>query len=666
MPKEEILTIKEYCEQLELSRYNKDKDGFTNEIVDNFNKDADYRRSCGWDEEAQTGLRIMTSDLDYGVFGNRKTKRQFNNYLKTNIYHKAAQLLAADADIRLENDDGTISDAQEALEMKLNHAFDRFEIMRNVDQVPLCNYFFGLGVARQYWDTGVHSHYFRTGIPRTEAINPLKVFVNAGIQRSDMSDVVRISHRERYTKQKLLTIHPEYKEQLEGYRNVNGSNWEQAIQDSDHIDVVITQYKRTFLIEQRTMVDEAERSSYEFTEDSFQEWLQEKATELGLAVPTEEQYVQLINKAMQQERNEILPEDVVFTEKQEVQHNFWFQVIHIPQLNLIISPPELVGYRSEYILMPGEWNPTRSYPSSLAWDNARKLELDSAVLSMEFLATLKAHRPIPVLVKDALVDPSYVMENITDPELVVQVKQDFVKAGNHAKEAFGWLDPPQVNQLAVMLEDKLKSWIDEGTRAVPAMKGIHEAAESGSAIRAKQKQAKQGDKIDITRFEKFFKDLLEVLKNHLAEYMDFKHTQDVLDVSGNLIREVINDENNPNSIRLKDIAKKTFVAVTLRDNAKEEKLEEKNEAFALFDRHAISAAELNRIIDPKKADARIKELREEQGVAQLYELMQTNPEIMQVVQNYLRQSQNSSHPNQRVEVEGQNNEQQSEPQAQAK
>lgn len=647
------LTIEEYIEKLEREDF-AENDGLANAIT-KFNEDVAYRETCGIDGEIEVGIRVLTSDLSNGIFGDANHLRTFDNYLKTDIDHKIASFIQEKIICKLHNGEQTIPDALEALEHKLNSIAAEFKMREKFLQVMINRFYMYAGFMMPGWDVDadVPGDNWKNGIPYFNVIDARKVYLNPGIEQVDMSDRVRISVRENYPTKDLQTLFPDKKDEIiSGIISIcqkEDIDYNQYLQ-TETTDAVMMQYRKKYRIKLRYYIDERKKIKQPFLEEDYQQYLLEKAQEQGISEPTPETLKELDKLAQSyQDDNIMTPEERGFTEPQEVVYDCWFMIKFIPQLNILLEEPKYIGKHSSIAIYPGDWHPKRSYPMSMAYQRAESFNDHSIALTILMEEAFRYHRSIPIIAKGALVNEQFVREHIADPTIdtAIIVSEEWLQKNptRSPREAFQWLTKPQVSQILTLLLPTLKKADEEATGSVPALKGVREASESGAAIRAKQIMARQGDISEIDKMINFFNEVFTILKDNVSKYLNYPLDMEYINDLNDPDIITVNDENAEEPIILSDIAKKCYVEVKLIGSTGAEAQLRENKAFALYDRHTITPFTLNKEIAPQKAKEWNKELKAYNKMLMFSDALQEHPELEQVFLDAINQvTQNKEKP----------------------
>lgn len=632
----------EYLQEQEDKKYKEDPEKFLIDFCQLFYDARDYRRSSLFDYQLEVGLRIYKDLLDYGVYGDKKVKRQYINFVKRNLKLKISQLLAADVDIDLVTMDGSSPEDVEMLEAEINYLWDMMNATYKAKQPLTYYYFTGMGYCRTIWDPNKIMGQFHTGMPVTIPIDTRKMYIEPDLQEDDKSDNRYFFHVETYTKDKLKLVFPKHADRIDEIYNAlvedqdfNYTTGHDTINNEfrdQKIDVVTCQYKSEIEINQRSITDLETQNTVHYTEEEYREYLLQKAIELNVVteeelkneeVPVDELISRIDELGQDAEDEQIFPEQVRASVPVSRIDEVWFQTIYIPSYNLMIDPPKYVGKNSEYSILSGDFNPDSSYSMCDAFDQAHLLELHSALLSLEFLLSFKVHKPQLIIEQGALLNEKEFRLRHGEPGFSAVVDQRW-RETHPNQDPYKYIAPPQVSQLALRLVDSLEAWIGDALRANPATRGASEfAGESGKSVQAKQLAAAQGDRMDNFALTHFFTNQANVLKEKIALYRNYPHKQMGVD---EYAQKASMDVNTTTENDLMTASEKCYSRISIEDNVEAKRLQAKDEAIAIYNLGALSKKDLLEEIDPSKADKRYENVQKQDEALQLQELLNSMPD----------------------------------------
>lgn len=636
------LDIYEYLETLE-----KDNKSDTEYFKQLYEDSKQAREDSEFDTRCEIGYRIMTGDLSYGVKGDRDKERQFINFVDRGLKHKGSELKSARIEIALENLDGEIARSQELLESETNYVFSYLNVPRIVDACIDDMYYMNMGVVRVEWDTEADGgKNWETGLPRIRYRDPRRIYINPYIEGGDFDQNDFIFDVMDYDIDYVKKQYPEYADEivavLEDYKDSDGIEY-RKLKNND-VSIVIHQYKKPYTIETRVLANEDTGDSRRWLEEDYQDYLRARVEEMVTSgeedalitqagidledVGEEEFTLDMLvdyadRLAQQGDENIIFEEKIRASEKLTKEYKVWFETRFIPQLGIELQEPQISKYCS-YAILPADRDPDNAYPISMAYKGAPLLELYSTLLTLQMFYAVKFNRPQAILQKGALQNEKAFLQHHNDPDFVPIVNQDW-QSKHPRTEPFTYVYPEEMGRLAELLEQKLKAAIETYTRTTPAVLGMSEySGESGKSIIAKQQSAKQGDKTDIFKLEKFYKKIADVLKWKIAVMKnEFPHETEHLDDQDE--RDMV-EVNTGYDNQLLDSASSCYANVNIEDNVEVAAQKRKVEALELFNRGLLTAVDTLKEVNPPDVDKKIRNLKAQNDTLQIMDIIKDLPE----------------------------------------
>lgn len=478
-----------------------------------------------WDSRYEIGKLILQNKYltDSKLQGDTSNSQFYaTDFVRKNIKLAIAESLLPDIDIRLINRRNDINPVQDVLELETNYRIDADRVVRDMEEVLIANKFFGFGAGKTYWDNDSLDADWWTGEPKHKPISANKIFYVSKDNLATKKDLIAIFHREQYTLNQFEIEYPEY---YERYKDAVASCSEGDLEANYYynmkiVNVIIGQYERKEVVKERIVINE-EKSSGEmryFSEEEYEEYLIEK----GATPITMDQY-----KKVGQENAENLVFDEAFnaTDAIDRTETRWYQVVFIPEFNIMISEPEIVTTktRSEYIILPGDWNPDDIYSSSVAFDNKDYLKISGILLSSLVLSTTKLMKPIPIIQEGALKNEATFLQNFYKLGVKAVVDPAWQEK-NKGVKAVEWLNPPQAGQMQAMLFQMVEGMLDKSMSTPNSSRGIPDyAGQSGKATELLQMQSKVGAKPDYYSVEEYLRQVADNFKDMIAYKRTYEH-----------------------------------------------------------------------------------------------------------------------------------------------
>lgn len=633
------LDIYDYLETLEQEDAPKIED-----IRQTYTQAKTEREESGFDTRCDVGYRIMTGDLSRGVKGNRKDERQFINFIDRGLKHKGSELKSARVEISLRNLDGEISKAQELLESETNYIFSFLNTPRKIDACIDDMYYMNMGVTRVEWDTEASGGAnWETGLPVVRYRDPRRIYIDPFMEGGDFDQLGLVFDVMDFELEELKNKFPKHEDEieavLEDFKNNNAYKY-RKLKDKG-VSVVIYQYNKPYILSTRVLANEDTGDSRRWLEEDYQEYLTDRVQtiiendEVELLVAQSEKEVEKEDMtldtlveiadelARRGDENIIFDEKIKASEKLTKEYDVWFETWSIPKLSIILRKPKISKY-CNYVFLPADRDPDSSYPISMAYKGAPLLELYSTLLTLQMFYAVKFNTPQVMLHKGAIQNEEEFLKYHNNPDFVPIVNSEW-QSRHPKQEPFEYIYPKEMGRLAELLEDKLKAAIETYTRTVPAVLGMSDySGESGKSVIAKQQSAKQGDKTDIFKLEKFYKKISDILKWNIAVMKEgFPHkTEHLDDYDERDMVEVNTDDNN----QLLDAASSCYAVVNIEDNVEVAAQKRKVEALELFNRGLLTAVDTLKEVDPPNVDKKIRNLKIQNDTLQMMELLKGLPE----------------------------------------
>jgi len=421
-----------------------------------FTKTLDLFKKCkeernDWETQAEIGLLIYNNEYlkkrKLGSDTSSQSDFYTINFVKDNLLLAVNEALIPEIDVRLLNAKNEVLKIQDLLELEINYVIDKEQVTDDMKQILIANKFMGFSCGKVYWSDENPIEGWWTGSPKHKPIDSRKIWYISTDNLETKKDIVGIFHREQMTLDNFKLNYPEYYKKYS--IAVTQSNEDDLSANYYYnmgiVNIITYQYKKSYKIKERVLANEESDSmnvKY-FTEDEYEEYLKEKGA-------TQD------NIDIYKQAGEITEETPVFGEKIRVTKPItrtetrWFQKLFIPEMNIELDDLELVGKESDYIIMPGQWNPDNIYPTSEAYSYKELLKISGVLLTTMILNTVKLQKPIPIVVEGALKNEAIFLRNYHKLGVIAKVDSEWAKK-NPSTKAVQWLAPPQSGQMQVML-----------------------------------------------------------------------------------------------------------------------------------------------------------------------------------------------------------------------
>jgi len=333
------------------------------------------------------------------------------------------EALIPEIDVRLFNNKNEIQKLQDILELEINYVIDKEQVTDDMKQILIANKFMGFACGKAFWSEENPIEGWWTGSPKHKPIDPRKIWYISTDNLETKKDIVGIFHREQYTLDNFKMKYPEYYKQygVSVAKSTNDDLDTNYYYKMGIVNVIVYQYKKSYQVKERVLANEESESmkvDY-FSEAEYEELLREKGA-------NDE------NMDLFKETGEVVEDTPIFPEKIRVTKPItrtetrWFQKMFIPELKLELEDIELVGKESDYIIMPGMWNPNNVYSTSEAYNYKELLKISGVLLTTMVLNTVKLQKPIPIVVEGAVVEYLIILNNLVSRQSFYRCKPKLV------------------------------------------------------------------------------------------------------------------------------------------------------------------------------------------------------------------------------------------------
>jgi len=624
-------SIKEYLTKREIDSFG------VEEFSNKYRVMEEYRNNTGATAMIEIGMRIWTGDLDYGVFKETKTMRNYINVVKTDLLQKLARLISYDIDVRLQNNLNKQYISQDVLEDELNYSLDYWDILLNSNLSIQYNLFGGFGMTKVGWDKYKVSQAWETGVPTTRVIDCRNMLLDTNIQQDNMSDMEIIMELKTFKTETLAEnllndglISTEEAEEINEkikdfdiHNDIKSYNNDTNNARYQKTDVVICQYKKPYRLTIRKIKDYigGDEAIFEALEDDIK------------AVISPENYGKLTDK----DDDSALPEGIKASEPINKRVDSWFEIMFIPSMNLLITPPVCIGDRCTYIPYAGMKNPNSSYPISKAYEQAQLLNLHSIILSILLKGAVKQFNAIPCFIAEGIDNLKQFLAGYESGDVKLQINEEWAEK-NPGQKPWNWMKAPQSSGDLQILLNMLQQEINQATASTPILSGESPGSHaSGELVSQLSQNAIDSSKDDYFPWLLHVTNICEVVKNLTAEYKNYPHeynyNNDII-----MVNEEDEDGNRIGDVNLLEAAPNCFVRVLQADTNDQIKAQEKQEVRQLYQDGMVTYEyAIRRLIDYDTEEVIDNMMNQNTALALLTELRE-RPEIMQQVQKVLEQA----------------------------
>jgi len=207
------------------------------------------------------------------------------------------------------------------------------------------------------------------------------------------------------------------------------------------------------------------------------------------------------------------------------------------------------------------------------------------------------------------------------------------QAAHPGQKAVEYLELPQFPQALAMMNDYLTNAQKTTSGAVDAAIGLASySGESGVKVAQLQMASRIYQKEELDGFRRFLISGCEWTKDQIIQFRNYPHKIPGLTDDNN--RGLI-DVATDNSNRLD--ADQYYVRVTIQENHETLKQIEREAMMNLNERGYVGGIDLMRSLDIPAPEKKYEAAMDERGEKQYVELIRSNPELMQIIDQFIAQ-----------------------------
>ena len=653
------------------------------EAINDYASCKEDRTASGFDERYEIGYNILTYNLEKGVKGDvLGENRVFKNFTDDNLRQKSSELKASDVIIGLKSDSPQRTYAEELLESSINNAFDKEDAIQNSYGSVDNYYYFGWGIVYNGWD----SHYsgagmYQAGQPTIDIVNPFNFYVNPGVQDPNFRDNDQVFERFTYNLDRAKLLYPAVAEKLtETTTEEDGRTIKQI--EIEQIEVVRQVRRKSYFYKQRKIfnsdVDEAVQVT-DWTEDEFQEFLEQEKSkileedrlewllgaidswltsadareDLREADEIENTVAKMLEKqekgkdfnkellylleliAQQEFATFIFADKIAASKARDIEYRVYVETIFCPDLDVILQEP-IIKQRNPYAIMGTANDPRSSYPISAAYKSSKLLNLHMTALTLQMLTAIRMGVPQLIIEPGAIVNENAMREHALDPGFQPIIDANWRKR-NPNIEPYYYAKTPDLKNAINILDNKLERYIEEGDSALSVTKGQPSySGQSGKAIQSLQAAAKQGDKTDLFKLQRFYKNIAESLKENLVTMLSGLNFRiEHLDKAGAEAMAEVNTEPDNDITAVSD---ECFITIEVTDNIETMTQKKYYEVDFMLSKGLMTWVQALRELKPQKADGMIAEKIKSDESLQLMQMIEERPQVKEQILQILRNS----------------------------
>jgi len=380
--------------------------------------------------------------------------------------------------------------------------------------------------------------------------------------------------------------------ETEGKPTENGGN-------TDKTDVYLIQYKKLYRLRKVELINTATGENDFFLKEELEDFLQ--------------------NGGM-------LPETIQIGDEFETDEYCWFQFFYSYSLNLVLTDPKYLGDKHSFQFLTAYRTDFDPYPRSITWYLKDLQEISVVVMTLLVLQAAKMNKPTPVLESGALEDEEEFYNNYDKLGYVPIVNPEWRQAHPNQKPfTFETADmrPDIPIALNNMITDSIKTW----SGAVDSARGeASYSGQSGAQTAQLQAAASIYTKQDEIKWHNYLRDIGDKLLYDISKYRNYEHTILGVDERGQEAERTVNEGN------VNQFDSSLYYTAPYIDSTPEiMKQMEKDRAIQLADKGWMSPLDAMRLNDIPDAEILFQRAQEYNGMLQVFNLLQQNPELMQSI-----------------------------------
>lgn len=557
-----------------------------------------------WDTQAAKGWKIRNNDLPLSdtLTSYEKYDDKFyvdNWILKANTWKKS-MLSTGDVFIDVKSYNGIDDESLELLENEINYCMDSQNMFRNSSEVIADMLYTGFGVSRILWDTERITKFWKTGQPKLEHIDSRRIWFESLDSR--IQEVKSIFHKETFKTEKLQKMFPEHADQIEETAQVSAEG--EHSQTRDRTSVYTYQYLVEKKVEQVEVKDRDTGKSWMYTKEEYDDYLDNGGT---------------------------FPEGVIVSQPVSAKIDMVFQAM-FTQDEIILVKPEYIGEHFSYKFFPGLTQKDSQYPYGMTFYLKDLQEISIILMTLLTIQSVKTNKPMPVLEEGALVNQANFLLNHWKQDAVAIVDPQW-RESHPGEQPVDWKNPPTNANIPMALYDIINNAIKDYSGAVDVARGEQEySGQSGVLAAQLQSAAKTYTKSEEDDFGNYIRDIAETLKNYIVRFRSYPHKIKGLDLeTGRQTPRTVNT-NPENSLE----AESYYCVPIIQIDPEALRQAEQEQAMALFQKGLMGKLDTLKRIDVNNPERVYENLLREQGLEEIANAVQENPELIQVIQEYLQ------------------------------
>ena len=564
--------------------------------VERYRKSESHRVGT-WDYQARQCSRVRENDIPDGnklPNGENMVKHFYkDNFPYKQIKWWVAMLTGSEVSYDLESSSSIRDENTEILECALNmHAY-QMDVPRHTQYALYDTYYTGMGYVRRWWDKHDISVSHKTGRPKIEHVESMKMFIDPATQKEDKSDMRFIFHVEKFHWRELAKQYPNLKDELESQSN-----------EHELVELVIVQYRTDVLVDSVFVTDNGQ--------EPVKEWL----------CPLDE-----CQKFL--ESGESLPDGMDISMPFKIRKTFWYEARFFPALDKVLQYPEYVGESCLYHIFAYESRKGSAYSVGLCYYLLDMLYLNVIMLTSLAQQVFKNQKNEKIIEGDSLLNQDEYLEH--GYKLGVNPVTDPVWRDSHpGVDPVKPLPLPEIPRGLELMHNLILQTAKDATGVTDTLEGKSEySGMSGVAIAQHLTAGKTYHKQEVARYLWWLKDIGKELMYDISKNMQHPHYMNFLD-SGNEMGYVKVNDPFENSLTYEP--DNVTITCSLTEDVEVLKQLRREMAVQLFQMGIVSGRQVLEYTDFKNPERIWRDAKEEQGVMEIIDFLRDNPQLMEQLQ----------------------------------
>lgn len=558
-----------------------------------------------WDSDIVDCQKIRDNDLPtrgrLSQLEGFTSKFYVDNWIQKSNYWKSSLLMGYDVYFDLKSSDGNPYDSnRDLLETEVNFATDIFNVISKTGAVIDDWLYFGYGASYCQWNKRRIDNVWRTGKPEFRYFDPRNIWIDEGTELPDWSDMRWLFALTMMDTEEAKLRFPKVADKIDScigeYHRNNISG------DIEKIDLYLIQYKKDYIVEKVDIT-----TTYAGGQTDTQSFYKQELEEL-------------LVEGVQ------LPENMAIGDVYECEEEVWFQFLYSKSLNLVLSDPEFIGAYHSFQFLLGYRQDKDIYPRSITWYMKDLQEISVILMTLLTIQAVKINKATPYYEEGSLLDPDDFEENRDKLDYVGVVSEAW-RSKNPGVQPIIWDRPEFRPDIPVTLQNMIINSIKTSSGSVDSARG--EASYSGqSGVQTAQLQAAASifTKQDEIKWHNYLKAIGNKLKNDIAHYKVHEHEIYSVDDEGSEGMMMVNQGN------ISQFNPDLYYCVPYVDTTPEiMKQMERDRAIQLNQAGKLSSVDMLSELNYPNPEQTYQRAMEEQGILQVVQLLQENPDLMESI-----------------------------------